>query len=153
MIHAMLLITKKTQPLKSNPCLTYYCSRSIHKPEASQRIRMILPRGSECQEVALDHVPTDLGSCPQFKTNSWEEEKRNSYKHMNSSRTEILLTSKTQDVTAIRATNSYSHTFTHMNQLFNNRLCYICVYLKHHTTKKKRKNKQHEQQIVVTCRT
>lgn len=138
MIYAMLLITKKTQPLKSNPCLTYYCSHSIHKPEASQYIRMILPRGSDCEERALDHIPTDLVSCLQFKTNSQEEEKRKNYKHMNSSRTEILLILKTEDVTAIRVTNSYSHTFTHMNWLLNNRLCYICVSVALYKKKKEK---------------
>jgi len=65
---------------------------------------------------------------------------------VNSSRTENLLTSKPQDVTAVRVTNSYSHTFTHMNWLVNNRFCFICVSSEALCQKKKpqRKNKQHE---------
>lgn len=128
MLYAMLLITKKTQALKSNSCLMYYCSCSMHKPEASQCLRMILPRGSDCQEAAWDHIPTDSVSCLQFKANSWQEEKRKSYKHMNSSRTEILLTSKNPGCYCNQSNNSNSHTFTHMSYLFKNKLCYICVY-------------------------
>lgn len=48
--------------------------------------------------------------------------------NMNSNIIEIMLMWKTQDATAIRVTNSCSCTFTHTNQLFNNKLCYICVF-------------------------
>lgn len=152
MIHAMFLITKKSQPLKSNPCLTYNCSHSIHKPEARQCIRMILilPRGSDCQEVVLDHIAPNLFRCLQFRTNPWEEEKRKNYKHINSSK--LIFPCEFQKFRQHQKPSM-------LLQRVNSSLCEqaiidhaIFVHLKHHT-KKKRKKKQHEKQIVVTCRT
>lgn len=117
---------------------------------------LILPRGSDCQEVVLDHIPPDLFRCLQFRTNPWEEEKRKNYKHTNSSK--LIFPREFQEscwhqkpsMLLQRVTNSYSHTFTYRNRLLDNRSCDICVS---EALYQKEKNKQHEKQIAVTCRT